>query len=118
MFGVFKIMKIRMKKSMRVSSVDATVLCSPSSTLSQFLHNVTEYAYTNKCAKQEEDHKNYHPSPDATQVRSSSNTGDHRSPSLIGDTVGICHESSSSGLNISKSREVDTKHNPEDEAER
>ena len=100
-----------------VSSVDhRTVISSPSSALSQFLHNVTEYTYTNKEAQQEEDHKYYHPGPDAAQVRSSTNTGDDIRPGTIRNAAGICQESCSGILDSTDSGKIDAKHNPEDKA--
>lgn len=87
-----------------VSSVDRTVISSPSSALSQFLHNVTEYTYTNKEAKQEEDHKYYHPCPDAVYVGSSTNSSDYTRPTGIRNTVGISNECVSGILDSSYSR--------------
>jgi len=84
--------------------------------LGQFLHNVAEYAYTEKETKEEEDHKYYHPWPQAIQVRSLTNFGDDTSPCSVLDAGSISHKSSSWGLNSTDPGEIDAEHNPEDKA--
>ncbi len=82
--------------------------------MAKFLHNVVEYAHTNKETKEEEHHKRHQPSINRPQCRVTNDAREHSVPVSIRDTVSISHEGGSQGVKGSNSGEIESGQDPAD----